>query len=378
MNAVLRAQGIALPDTIRSRRRRDSRPIPERWSSRRPRRSARPGCGASAVAAASTGFASGWMRAARRAPPAGRRPRLRDVRPCRLGRAERRHPCNRRREVWVTHGYTAAFAPLAGQPRLATRECIETETGDSLDAAADAGRLCRSGLRRGRRISVSFWPDAARGAEAPRGAEGAQRRPPDARPPRGRAVKRFARLFATLDETTRTNAKVAALAAYFTEAPERDRLWTIALLSGRRPQAQRHRRAAGGMGGRAGRRADAGCSRTAMPSSATWPRPSRWSCRPPSRASDQTPDPLDRPDPRPCRPWTSPTRKARGARRLGPAGAAGAVPVQQADHRRLPHGGQPEADDPRPVARHRHRRARPRASADGRLDARHAPALPRS
>ncbi len=49
-------------------------------------------------------------------------------------------------------------------------------------------------------------------------------------------MKRFAALFTALDRTTRTNAKVAALAAYFGEAPERDRLWTIALLSGRRPR----------------------------------------------------------------------------------------------------------------------------------------------
>ncbi|MCA0273065.1 MAG: ATP-dependent DNA ligase [Proteobacteria bacterium] len=49
-------------------------------------------------------------------------------------------------------------------------------------------------------------------------------------------MKRFARLFAALDGTTATNARVAALAAYFREAPEADRLWTIALLSGRRPK----------------------------------------------------------------------------------------------------------------------------------------------
>lgn len=49
-------------------------------------------------------------------------------------------------------------------------------------------------------------------------------------------MKRFADLFTSLDQTTSTNAKVAALAAYFAEAPEEDRLWTIALLSGRRPR----------------------------------------------------------------------------------------------------------------------------------------------
>ena len=49
-------------------------------------------------------------------------------------------------------------------------------------------------------------------------------------------MKRFAALFTALDQTTRTNAKVAALAHYFGEAPETDRLWTVALLSGRRPR----------------------------------------------------------------------------------------------------------------------------------------------
>ncbi|MEO0692110.1 MAG: ATP-dependent DNA ligase [Pseudomonadota bacterium] len=49
-------------------------------------------------------------------------------------------------------------------------------------------------------------------------------------------MKRFAALFTALDQTTKTNAKVAALADYFTDAPNDDRLWTIALLSGRRPK----------------------------------------------------------------------------------------------------------------------------------------------
>ena len=43
-------------------------------------------------------------------------------------------------------------------------------------------------------------------------------------------MKRFADLFTRLDQTTKTNAKVDALARYFAEAPEQDRLWTIALL----------------------------------------------------------------------------------------------------------------------------------------------------
>lgn len=49
-------------------------------------------------------------------------------------------------------------------------------------------------------------------------------------------MKRFATLFTALDQTTKTTLKTAALAAYFADAPEQDRLWTIALLSGRRPK----------------------------------------------------------------------------------------------------------------------------------------------
>lgn len=49
-------------------------------------------------------------------------------------------------------------------------------------------------------------------------------------------MKRFAALYASIDQTTSTKAKVEALARYFRAAPEDDRLWTIALFSGRRPR----------------------------------------------------------------------------------------------------------------------------------------------
>ncbi len=49
-------------------------------------------------------------------------------------------------------------------------------------------------------------------------------------------MRLFAQLFAALDGTTKTTAKLAALTAYFQTAPEADRVWTIALLSGRRPK----------------------------------------------------------------------------------------------------------------------------------------------
>ena len=49
-------------------------------------------------------------------------------------------------------------------------------------------------------------------------------------------MKTFARLVENLDGTTKTNEKVAFLADYFVEADEQDKLWTIALFTGRRPR----------------------------------------------------------------------------------------------------------------------------------------------
>ncbi len=105
-------------------------------------------------------------------------------------------------------------------------------------------------------------------------------------------MKRFAALFTELDQTTKTTVKVAALARYFTEAPEADRLWTIALLSGRRPRrgvtTTRLREWAGRARGPA-----ALAVRGSLPDRGR----SRRNHRPdPPRApatSDETPDPLD-------------------------------------------------------------------------------------
>ncbi|MCF8487341.1 MAG: ATP-dependent DNA ligase [Rhodobacteraceae bacterium] len=49
-------------------------------------------------------------------------------------------------------------------------------------------------------------------------------------------MKDFATLFNALDATTKTGEKTLALADYFRTAPKADRVWTIALLSGRRPK----------------------------------------------------------------------------------------------------------------------------------------------
>ena len=49
-------------------------------------------------------------------------------------------------------------------------------------------------------------------------------------------MKRFSELFTRLDQTTSTNKKVDALAQYFVEADDADKLWAIALFSGKRPR----------------------------------------------------------------------------------------------------------------------------------------------
>jgi DNA ligase-1 len=49
-------------------------------------------------------------------------------------------------------------------------------------------------------------------------------------------VKRFAELYAELDETTKTGEKVDALAAYFAHTPPEDAAWAVHFLSGRRPK----------------------------------------------------------------------------------------------------------------------------------------------
>jgi DNA ligase-1 len=49
-------------------------------------------------------------------------------------------------------------------------------------------------------------------------------------------VRRFARLFTSLDETTKTNAKVAAMAGYFSNADPADAAWAVWFLSGNRPK----------------------------------------------------------------------------------------------------------------------------------------------
>ena len=49
-------------------------------------------------------------------------------------------------------------------------------------------------------------------------------------------MKRFAELFVQLDQTNKTNDKVALIKSYFTEAPHQDQLWTLAFFTHKRPR----------------------------------------------------------------------------------------------------------------------------------------------
>ena len=49
-------------------------------------------------------------------------------------------------------------------------------------------------------------------------------------------MKNFVHLFTQLDQTTKTTKKVTALVQFFEQANEKDKLWTIAILSHRRPK----------------------------------------------------------------------------------------------------------------------------------------------
>lgn len=49
-------------------------------------------------------------------------------------------------------------------------------------------------------------------------------------------MKAFSELYTAIDETTKTNAKINALVHYFSTADEKDAIWCVAMLTGRRPK----------------------------------------------------------------------------------------------------------------------------------------------
>ena len=48
-------------------------------------------------------------------------------------------------------------------------------------------------------------------------------------------MKNFSQLISAIEITNKTNVKIAALIAYFRTAPDKDKLWLIALFTGKRP-----------------------------------------------------------------------------------------------------------------------------------------------
>src|ERR1700682_702556 len=93
-----------------------------------------------------------------------------------------------------------------------------------------------AGHRRHRRRIRLGYPRLSR----PHGALAYRARPPGLRrgnPFRGgRALKAFAELYAALDETTKTNAKIAALKQYLETSQPEDAAWAVNFLIGRRPK----------------------------------------------------------------------------------------------------------------------------------------------
>src|SRR5829696_5803961 len=88
-------------------------------------------------------------------------------------------------------------------------------------------------------LAPGAWYPGTRGRDSLRGRAGRgwaveQRR--RCRGKRSRSMKRFARLYTALDETTSTSEKVAALAAYFSSTPPGDAAWALHFLIGRRPK----------------------------------------------------------------------------------------------------------------------------------------------
>ncbi len=51
-------------------------------------------------------------------------------------------------------------------------------------------------------------------------------------------MKFFAQLFYDLDQTNSTNDRIRLIREYFDQVSDEDKLWTIALFTGRRPKRQ--------------------------------------------------------------------------------------------------------------------------------------------
>src|SRR5262249_13397489 len=109
---------------------------------------------------------------------------------------------------------------LAGTARRGFRQRRRASLRDARADRADGALAARAGDGRA-------WAQNAfrRGA----GRRGRRRR---AQRQRGADMKAFARMYAALDASNKTNAKLAALAEYFAQAPPADGAWAVFFLSG--------------------------------------------------------------------------------------------------------------------------------------------------
>ena len=128
----------------------------------------------------------------------------------------------------------------------------------------------------------------------------------------------------------RPRVKTSALSPTISpRRPDEDKLWTIALFSGRRPSA-RSRRPSCANGRRSGPASRSGCSRKPIRSSAIWPKPSPWSCRPRRQIRQSRSTHWIEHLARPRSSSIDGGAQGRDPRRLGPARRDRAVPLQQA------------------------------------------------
>lgn len=163
-------------------------------------------------------------------------------------------------QVFVTHGFQSAFSRYLSEAGIAAAE-VKTEYGDvdeELGTPTDAnqaeqpasdkeematkqeaspGPLVSSGPPPSSGLSTSSGPSpefhSSRGSAV---LYSPSRSPKSNTISQGGGMHRFAALVYELGSLTKTNEKLEALVQYFNTADEKDKVWVIALFSGRRPR----------------------------------------------------------------------------------------------------------------------------------------------
>ena len=224
LNRAYRAAGVDLPETPLVTEVEDKAVVPPR-----PRRRAAVGAGLDLDAPLrrlQRCLRERLDAAARRAPAPLGRPRLRPQRPRRLARPAARDRRDRRRagdrHPRLRGGDGALARPSRASRRARSRPSTARTTTSCRTRSAPRSRspACRRAVARRERRSGR----SDRRRRRRRGGRGRRR------------VKRFARLFAELDASTATLAKVDALKRYFAAAAPRDAAWAVYFLAGGKPR----------------------------------------------------------------------------------------------------------------------------------------------